>query len=155
MPVAVPKAEPLAIDFPNGRVLVEPNEWPTLQDGTVVLRRVRTGYRTKPEYDGLEYTLYHLAGDAHFGKLRRGSPAPDRWHQGGGRITATKIANRRKETNEMLAGIAAGFYPPKIDAVTCPRCPHFFICPAAANGPLDLTKIIPPPFRVPPPAIPS
>ena len=56
------KAEPLAIDFPNGRVVVEPNELAELPDGTVVLRRVRTGYRRKDEYDGLEYTLYHLAG---------------------------------------------------------------------------------------------
>ena len=41
------KSEPLAIDFPNGRVVVEPNELAEMLDGKVVLRRVRTGYRTQ------------------------------------------------------------------------------------------------------------
>ena len=41
------KSEPLAIDFPSGRVVVEPNERAEMLDGKVVLRRVRTGYRTQ------------------------------------------------------------------------------------------------------------
>ena len=133
------KAEPLAIDFANGRVIVEPNEMAELKDGTVILRRVRTGYRTQQEYDGLEYTLYHLAGAAHFGRSflvealhltdEKMEPVP---------ITARKLDNRRDETDGMLAGIKAGHFPPKIDPVTCPRCPHFFICPAAPKGPLIL-----------------
>jgi superfamily I DNA/RNA helicase len=135
------KSEPLAVDFSNGRVIVEPNEMATLPDGTVVLRRVRTGYKTQTEYDGLEYTLYHLAGAAHFGRdfaveaihLTDGTmePAP---------VTPKKMENRRKETDGMLAEIAAGSYPPEIDPFICPRCPHFFICPAAPEGPLDLRK---------------
>jgi hypothetical protein len=39
----------------------------------------------------------------------------------------------------MLSGINAGNFPTEIDAVTCPCCPHFFICPAAPKGPLDLS----------------
>lgn len=135
------KAEPLAVDLPNGRVIVEPNELASLKDGTVVLRRVRTGYRTQTEYDGLEYTLYHLAGDEHF----RGNFVVEAIHLTDGTrepatVTHAKIANRRKETDEMLAGIAAGSYPPETDAFTCPRCPHFFICSAAPQGVLNLTK---------------
>jgi hypothetical protein len=38
----------------------------------------------------------------------------------------------------MLAGIAAGRFPPEINAVVCPRCPHFFICAATPTGPLSL-----------------
>lgn len=134
------KAEPLAIDFPNGRVLVEPNELAEMPDGTVVLRRVRTGYRTQQEYDGLEYTLYHLAGAAHFGR----SFVVEALHLTDNTmeavtITAKKLDNRKNETNAMLAGINAGAFPPDPDAVTCPRCPHFFICPAAPMGPLKLS----------------
>jgi hypothetical protein len=135
------KAEPLAIDFANGRVIVEPNEMATLPDGTVVLRRVRTGYKTQTEYDGLEYTLYHLAGAEHF----EGNYAVEAIHLTDGTmepapVTARKIENRRKEADGMLAGIAAGSYPPEVDPFTCPRCPHFFICPAAPTGPLDLRR---------------
>lgn len=135
------KSEPLAIDFASGRVIVEPNEMATLSDGTVVLRRVRTGYKTQTEYDGLEYTLYHLAGAGHFA----GRYAVEALHLTDGTlepadVSDTKLANRREETEAMLAGISKGSYPPEIDAFTCPRCPHFFICPAAPTGPLDLHK---------------
>ena len=53
-------------------------------------------------------------------------------------ISATKLGNRQKKSDTMLAGIAAGEFPTEVDAVTCPRCPHFFICAAAPPGPLKL-----------------
>jgi hypothetical protein len=134
------KSEPLAIDLPNGRVIVEPNELAEMLDGTVVLRRVRTGYRTQDEYDGLEYTLYYLAGAAHFGN----SFSVEALHLTDEvleqvSITDEKLDNRREKTEAMLGGINAGTFPTEINAVTCPRCPHFFICPAAPKGPLTLS----------------
>jgi superfamily I DNA/RNA helicase len=134
------KSEPLAIDFPNGRVVVEPNERAEMLDGKVVLRRVRTGYRTKEEYDGLEYTLYRLAGEVHF----KDGFAVEALHLTDGvmefvEISDEKFGNRRDKTEGMLSGINAGNFPTEINPVTCPRCPHFFICPAAPKGPLDLS----------------
>ena len=49
-------------------------------------------------------------------------------------ISGTKLANRKKKSDTMLAGIASGEFPPEVDAVTCPRCPHFFICPPRQTG---------------------
>jgi DNA helicase II / ATP-dependent DNA helicase PcrA len=134
------KSEPLAIDFPNGCVIVEPNELAQMIDGTVVLRRVRTGYRTEDEYDGLEYTLYHLAGAAHFGRgyVVEALHLTDETMEAV-QITAKKLGNRQDETDTMLAGIKAGTFPTKINPVTCPRCPHFFICPTVPKGPLTLS----------------
>jgi len=134
------KTEPLAIDFPNGRVVVEPNERAEMLDGKVVLRRVRTGYRTKEEYDGLEYTLYRLAGEVHF----KGGFVVEALHLTDGvmefvEISDEKFGNRRDKTQTMLSGISAGKFPPEINSVTCPRCPHFFICPAAPKGRLVLS----------------
>jgi superfamily I DNA/RNA helicase/Zn-dependent peptidase ImmA (M78 family) len=134
------KSEPLAIDFVNGRVVVEPNERAEMLDGKVVLRRVRTGYRTKEEYDGLEYTLYRLAGEAHF----KDGFVVEALHLTDGvmefvEISDEKFGNRRDKTEGMLAGINAGKFPTEINPVTCPRCPHFFICPATPKGPLDLS----------------
>lgn len=51
-------SEPLAIDFPNGRVIVKPNEFAELPNGTVMLRKVNTGKKRTDEYDRLDYTLY-------------------------------------------------------------------------------------------------
>ena len=133
------ESQPLAIDFPNGRVLVEPNELAELPDGTVVVRRVRTGHKRSDEYNRLEYTLYHLAAQAQFG----GNVVVEALHLTDetaevATVPATKLSNRRTNSNTMLAGIAAGRFPADIDAVTCPRCPHFFICAATPPGPLTI-----------------
>ena len=131
------EAEPLVIDFPNGRVLVEPNELAELSDGSVAVRRVRTGQKRSDEYDRLEYTLYQLAAQARFG----GGVVVQALHltdetAEAVMITAAKIGNRHTKSDEMLGRIAAGWFPPEIDAVTCPRCPHFFICAATPKGDL-------------------
>ena len=135
------ETEPLAINFPNGRVLVEPNELAELPDGTAVLRRIRTGSKRTNEYDGLEYALYQIAAETRIGKdavvealhLTDERVAPDRVT-----ISPRKLDNRRSRTNDMLGQIAAGWFPAKPDTITCPRCPHFFICDARPRGPLSL-----------------
>lgn len=132
-------SETLAIDFPNGRVLVEPNEVAERADGTVVIRRVRTGYKRRDEYDRLEYTLYRLAARSEFGSgaIVQALHLTDETHEPVV-ISATKLGNRQKKSDIMLGGIASGEFPPEVDAVTCPRCPHFFICPSMPTGALQL-----------------
>ncbi len=132
-------AEPLAIDFPNGRVLVKPNELAQLPNGTIMLRRVTTGKKRKDEYDRLDYTLYHIAGETHF----RNGFMVEALHLTDESIdtviiTAQKLRNRRAASDEMLRDIAAGLFPLEIDQVTCPRCPHFFVCGAVPPGPLTV-----------------
>lgn len=132
--------EPLAIDFPNGRVIVEPDEMAELPNGTVILRRVRTGKKRSDEYDRLDYTLYQLAGESHFGSsfevhalhLTDEISEPVE-------ITPRKLQNRHASSDLMLKNIAAGLFPTEIDSVTCPRCPHFFICAATPKGRLVLS----------------
>jgi DNA helicase II / ATP-dependent DNA helicase PcrA len=133
-------SEALAINLPNGRVMVEPSEIAELEDGTVVVRRVRTGHKRKDEYDRLEYTLYQLAARARFGGgvMVQALHLTDETAEAVS-ITAAKVKTRQENTDQMLAGIAAGRFDPEPDPVTCPRCPHFFACPALAAGPLDLT----------------
>jgi hypothetical protein len=133
------ETEQLAIDFPNGRVIVEPSEMTELPNGTVILRKVRTGQKRTDEYDRLEYALYQLAGETHFGAgfevhalhLTDETLEPVE-------ITAKKLQNRHASSDLMLKNIAAGSFPAKIDSVTCPRCPHFFICDATPKGQLIL-----------------
>jgi DNA helicase-2/ATP-dependent DNA helicase PcrA len=104
------------------------------------LRRVRTGRKRRDEYDRLDYTLYHLAARARYGAayvvgaLHLTDESADAVD-----ISPTKMNNRRTKSEAMLAGITAGRFPPDIDAVRCPRCPHFFICAATPRGPLTPT----------------
>ena len=133
------EAKPLAFDLPNGRVVVEPNELAEWPDGTVAVRRVRTGHKRVEEYDRLEYALYRLAADERFG----GGATVEALHLTDGtaetvNITARKLANRRSRSDDMLGRIGDGWFPPQPDPVACPRCPHFFICPSMPRGPLTL-----------------
>lgn len=130
-------SEPLAIDFPNGRVVVEPSEMTELPDGSVVLRRIRTGQKRSDEYDRLDYALYHLAGQARFGRRY----AVEALHLVDDMvevvtISSAKMANRQVKSAELIAALNAGWFPTEVEQVTCPRCPHFFICAATAKGAL-------------------
>ena len=130
---------PLAFDLPNGRVIVEPSEITELPDGTIALRRIRTGKKRVGEYDRLEYALYQFAADAQFG----GAAAVHALHLTDEtdehvKITEKKLTFRRSKTDRMLGQIAAGSFPPNPDGVVCPRCPYFFICPSIPQGSLAL-----------------
>jgi DNA helicase II / ATP-dependent DNA helicase PcrA len=131
--------EPLTIEFPSGRVVVHPDEMIEMPNGVVILRRVRTGYKRSDEYDRLEYTLYQLAGRARYGA----SCTVEALHLTDESVDAiaispTKLKNRQVKSQAMLSGILAGTFPPESDPVTCPRCPHFFVCAAVGHGPLTL-----------------
>ena len=133
------EVEPLAVDFLNGRVVVEPDEIADMPDGKIALRRLRTGRKRTDEYDRLDYTLYQLAGQAHFG-TRATVQALHLMDEmvDDVLISSNKLNKRRDRSDEMLSEIAKGQFPPNINEVTCPRCPHFFVCAATPRGPLAL-----------------
>jgi DNA helicase-2/ATP-dependent DNA helicase PcrA len=132
-------SEPLAIDLAGGCLIVHPDEMAELPNGTVILRRVRTGSQRQKEEDQLEYALYHLAGRAHYGS----SYAVEAIHLTDEKLenlptTVAKLKTRQTKATEMLHDIAAGWFLPKPDDFRCPRCPHFFVCDAVARGPLSV-----------------
>ena len=131
-------SEPLALDLPNGRVMVDPGEISQLPDGAIVLRRVRTGRKRSDEYDRIEYTLHTLAGRAQFGPACRFEAVHLTDTNGNDPIAITpkKINSRRETASSFLAKLRGGEFPASPDAVRCPRCPHFFICNATPEGPL-------------------
>lgn len=132
------KSEPIAVDFPSGRVVVEPSEIAELPDGAVILRRVSTGRRSKEEDDKIDYVLYHLAGQARFGERYRVESVHLSSEEAVEviEITSKRLASQKDKGNSMLENLSAGWFPAKTDAVTCPRCPHFFVCSAIPRGPL-------------------
>lgn len=131
------EGNPLPVDLPTGRIWVEPSDISQLADGRTSIRRVRTGHRRRTEYDRLEYTLYLLAAQASFGDqgVVHAVHLSDEVEEMVS-VTQAKLNGRIKKSEEMLASIAGGEFPPEVDAVTCPRCPHFFVCAATPSGPL-------------------
>ncbi len=130
----------LVVAFGSGEVIVEASEIIEAAGGQTIIRRVRAGYKRSDEYDKLAYTLFHLAGAAAFGagyELEAHHLTDDQMETVV--ITDRKREARRETSERLVAGIAGGAFPPEPDAVSCPRCPHFFICAATPAGPLDLS----------------
>ena len=65
---------------------------------------------------------------------------------------AKKAGNNDTAVEKILAGIAAGLFPPDPDFFRCPRCPHFFICASAPQGSLAIARIS---FPSPVPVLPA
>lgn len=139
--VELQKVETLAVDL-SGTVLVNPDQVALRADGATVLRRIRTGKAKDPkkEEDEWIYTLYHLSGTKRYGA---GKYAVEVVYLTGYACTpiapSTKKMNFRKErVTQTMQSIRAGSYTPTPDDFSCPRCPHFFYCPALPEGAVHL-----------------
>jgi superfamily I DNA/RNA helicase len=138
--VDLQKVETLVVDLIHAKVEVNPDQIARRRDGTMLLRRIRTGKASTDEEDEWIYTLYHEAAAERYG---RGNFEVEAIHLTGNtrmRIapTAKKMKNRIEKAGAAAANIRAGAFPPELDAFSCPRCPHFFYCPALPEGVVQL-----------------
>ena len=106
----------------------------------IVVRKVRTGKRGKTEFAKLEYSLFQRAAAQHFGAraIVEAVHPSDRGVEDVPLPQAKKAGNNDTAVEKILAGIAAGLFPPDPDSFRCPRCPHFFICASVPEGPLAI-----------------
>lgn len=130
-------AKRLPVTLPNGTVFVEPGEIARLDDGCMSVRRVRTGYRRSDEYTRLEYALYKMAAEQEYGQgvVVEALHLTDNVSEPVA-ISDRVISNKTGTSNQMLEEISAGRFPPDADPISCPRCPHFYICAATPSGDL-------------------
>lgn len=129
----------IAVDLDGERLIVEPDEVARRPDGSLVLRRVRTGYQRTDEKTRIEYQLYHLAGR----RAGAATYAVEAVHLTDDRsqpieLPAKALDGAEKKAAAALAAIRNGDLPPEVDAYSCPQCPHFFICPTVPPGKLSL-----------------
>ena len=134
------QVETFAVDLAQGKVEVNPDQIAQRADGTMVLRRIRTGKLSGEEKKEWIYTFYHAAGTERYGAGRYEVEAI---HLTGNTHTkiepsSTERKNRMKKAAEAAQSIRAGSFPPEPDAFTCPRCPHFFYCPSLPEGAVQL-----------------
>ncbi|MHB8388660.1 MAG: UvrD-helicase domain-containing protein [Acidobacteriaceae bacterium] len=136
----VQKVEAFAVDLLHGKVEVNPDQVAKRGDGTMLLRRIRTGKVSDKEEDEWIYTLYHAAASERYGKGRYEVEAI--YLTGNTRTliapSARKIKNRMEKATAAAASIRAGTFPPQPDSFSCPRCPHFFYCPSLPEGTVRL-----------------
>ena len=131
--------EAITVDLDGTRLVVEPDELARRADGSLVLRRMRTGYKRGKEKSEIDYRLYHLAGRASGAKgyIVEAVHLTDAERQPID-LTAKVIAGAATETTATLAAIRDGDLQPEPDTYQCPKCPHFFICPTVPPGKLSV-----------------
>jgi superfamily I DNA/RNA helicase len=136
----IQKVDAFAVDLLQGKVEVNPDQVAKRADGTMLLRRIRTGKLSNDEEDEWIYTLYHAAAAERYGPRRYEVEAV---HLTGNTRTpiapsAKKMKNRMEKAGAAVANIRAGLFPPQPDPFSCPRCPHFFYCPSLPEGVVQL-----------------
>jgi hypothetical protein len=136
----IQKVETFAVDLVHGKVEVNPDQVAKRGDGTMLLRRIRTGKLSDKEEDEWIYTLYHAAASERYGEGRYEVEAI---HLTGNTRTliapsARKRKNRMEKAAAAAASIRGGTFPPQPDSFSCPRCPHFFYCPSLPDGTVQL-----------------
>ena len=136
----IQQVEAFSVDLLHGKVEVNPDQVAKRANGTMLLRRIRTGKLSSKEEDEWVYTFYHAAGSDRYGA---GKYEVEAVHLTGNTQTLiapsqTKIKNRMEKASAAAASIRAGQVPPQTDAFNCPRCPHFFYCPVLPEGEVQL-----------------
>jgi DNA helicase II / ATP-dependent DNA helicase PcrA len=126
---------PIALDLSTGTVWVQPDEVSVLPNGTLTLRRVRTGRKRSEEYSRLEYVLYENAGRAQY----LGGFTLEAVHLADGIaetvvVPPARVQSGREASTHMLGALRAGVFLADPDPFRCSRCPHFFICDATPEG---------------------
>ena len=125
--------ENFILDVGDAQIVVRPDECTRTADGSLVLRRIRTGRMTSDATETLDAAAYQLAagsyGEVEFVFLSDESRASIRM--------GTRKLNTRKDRIESAgAKIRAGKFParPQRPSRTCPRCPYFFVCSQPPAG---------------------
>ena len=102
------------------------------------LRLFRTGRKGSFKGDGIFHGLLEAAAAQHFGD--QAADIEVLHLTDGGRtpvdMSDRKVSNRLKKGERLLGELLAGRFPAHVDAMLCPRCPHFFLCPALPPGEL-------------------
>ena len=136
----IQKVEAVVVDLLHWKVEVNPDQVAKRADGTMLLRRIRTGKLANDEEDEWIYTLYHAAAVERYGAGRYEVEAVHLTGNTRTRIcpSAKKMKNRMEKAGAAVASIRAGLFPPKPDPFSCPRCPHFFYCSSLPEGAVQL-----------------
>ena len=96
-----------------------------------IVIRFRTGRPTSGEADKDIYAIYKTAVEnASSGKGKVKIYYLSTGETEEVNMTGKKLTTRLNRYEKAMTDITTGLFPPKVDEWLCPRCPHYFICPA-------------------------
>ncbi len=124
------------VSVPLGLIRFSPDHVEVLGDGSEVVERLRTGRPTKSELGKDIYALYVTAAQMAEPRVRRGVQVR---YLSADQVVPIDlrpgpIKTRLNHYNEAIRGILNQDFTPKPSYRTCPRCPHYFICPLGEDA---------------------
>jgi DNA helicase II / ATP-dependent DNA helicase PcrA len=110
-----------------------PDNVEELEDGSVDIERLRTGRPTRSELDDEIYALYAAGAEGALGpsvpaRIQVHYLATDQVQEV--TLKPRAISTRLAKYDRAMVGILNEAFPPEPSDRTCPRCPHYFICPS-------------------------
>ncbi|TAW06321.1 ImmA/IrrE family metallo-endopeptidase (plasmid) [Rhizobium ruizarguesonis] len=127
---SVSKATPFGLVLANREIAIAPH-FVKGNAGSREFLTVRSGKRSATDQDKIAHTLLLEAARVNFGH----GFSFETFHVMDGNAgqieqTAAKRANRIATAQDAIRSIEEGLFPAKRSDFLCPRCRHFFICPA-------------------------
>lgn len=127
----------LRVAFGAEEIIVTPDDVLVAEDGTLKVRRVRTGHRRSDDGESIGAAAF-LAGAAQafpqaIAELvyladMQAQPIS---------LTPKKLDNRKDTIAGHLQAIRGGRFPAKASSFTCPNCPALFVCGPVPSGQLE------------------
>jgi DNA helicase-2/ATP-dependent DNA helicase PcrA len=120
------------VKLENGEVQFKPDSVAKTVAGAIrSVCRIRTGRPSKTELTNDIYALYHVATEEAYGK---NNPIEVMFLSTGEvqkiSLKPQTITTRLKHYSDAITGIGQTHFPPDPKDRNCPRCSHYFICPA-------------------------
>lgn len=135
------KPEAMRLDFPDGSIVVKPDDVFINDSGTHTVRKIRTGKSSSTEHDRIEYSVLLEAAQSHYGKGTQVETVHLTCEtQATVQLTDKKKKGRLNKAADALKSVAEGNYSTSSSARTCPTCPNFFICGDVPQGKISIKK---------------
>ncbi len=126
------------VPLKRGHVRFTPDSIEIIEDNTglsVLIRRLRTGHLSQSERNKDIYALYQVGAKHAYPmakhKIELISLSTDQTDEI--KLTPKQISTRIERYDAAIAGILRKEFSALPNDRECPRCPHYFICPAAEN----------------------
>ena len=127
----------LRVAFGAEEIIVTPDDVLVTEDGTVKVRRVRTGHSRSENGESIGAAAFLAAAAQAFSQATaelvyladmRAQPIS---------LSPKKLDNRKDDIGRHLQAIRGGRFPVRASSFTCPNCPALFVCGPVPSGQLE------------------
>lgn len=127
----------LRVAFGAEEIIVTPDDVLVARDGTVKVRRVRTGHSRSDDGESIGAAAFLTATTLTFPQATAELVYLADMQAHTISLTPKKLDNRRDTIGGHMQAIRGGQFPAKASSFTCPNCPALFVCGPVPTGQLE------------------